>query len=57
MPGWLSWLCVQLLILAQVMISWFMGLSPASLTVQSLLGIFSLPFPRPLSPPTLSENK
>ena len=28
-PGWLSWLSVRPLILAQVMISWFMGLSPA----------------------------
>ena len=27
-PGWLSWLSIQLLISAQVMISWFMGLSP-----------------------------
>ena len=29
-PGWLSWLSIQLLVLAQVMISQFMGLSPAS---------------------------
>ena len=52
-PGWLSWLSVQLLISAQVAVSHFMSLSPASdsgLTVQSLLGIFlspslSLPLP------------
>ena len=44
-PGWLSWLINGLLISAQVMISWFIGLSPASdfvLTTQSLLGILSL---------------
>ena len=29
-PGWLSWLSIQLLILVQVMISWFMSLSPMS---------------------------
>ena len=42
-PGWLSWLSFQLLVLAQVMISRFMSSSPASgsvLTVQSCLGFF-----------------
>ena len=46
MPGWLRWLSIQLLISAQVMISWFMSSSPASgcaLTVRSLLEILSLP--------------
>ena len=45
-PEWLSRLSVQLLVLAQVMISWFMSLSPALgsvLTVQNLPGILSLP--------------
>ena len=44
--GWLSQLSIQLLILAQVMISWFVSSSPTSgseLTVQNLLGILSLP--------------
>ena len=43
--AWLSCLSVWLLILAQVMISWFMNLSPVSgseLTEWSLLGILSL---------------
>ena len=43
-PGWLSLLSVHLLILAQVIISKFMRLSPASgsvLTAWSLLGTFS----------------
>ena len=45
-PSWLSQLSIQLLISAQAMISRFMNSSPASgslLTVQSLLGILSLP--------------
>ena len=40
-PGWLSWLSVQLLISAQVTVSWFVGLSPAlgsALTTRNLLG-------------------
>ena len=44
-PGWLSQLSVRLLILAQVMISRFVGWSPVSvsvLTAQSLLGSLSL---------------
>ena len=44
-PGWLSWLSVQILVSARIMISWLMSLSPASgsaLTVWSLLGILSL---------------
>ena len=47
-PSWGTWVAqlvsVQLLISAQVMISWFMGSSPVSssvLTAQSLLGILS----------------
>ena len=47
-PGWLSRLSVRLLILAQVTISGFMGLSPASssaLTTRSLLGSLSLSAP------------
>ena len=44
--GWLGWLSIQLLISAQVVISPFVGLSPASgstLTGHSLLKILSLP--------------
>ena len=58
-PGWLSWLSIQLLILAQVMILWFMRLSPeltgprgSELTAWSLLGILSVP--SSLFPPLLS---
>ena len=43
-PGWLSWLNIRLLVLAQVMISVFVGSSPVSgsvLTVRNLLGILS----------------
>ena len=29
-PGWLSWLSIQLLISARVMVSWFMGSRPES---------------------------
>ena len=46
-PGWLSWLSVQLLLLAQVMISRIVGLSPvlgSQLTAWSMLGILSLLF-------------
>ena len=49
-PGWLSQLSVGLLVSAQVMISHFVGSSPASSsvpTVQSLLGILSLPLSAP----------
>ena len=52
-PGWLSQLNIGLLILAQVMISQFMELSPALGSpgiVQSLLGILSSSFSAP--PPT-----
>ena len=53
-PGWRSQLSIQLLISAQVMVSWLMGSSPALgsvLTVQSLLGILSLS----LCPPSLAH--
>ena len=56
MPGWLSQSSVQFLIPAQVMVSQFVSLSPASgsaLTVRSLLGIFSL-LPSLSAPPLLS---
>ena len=60
-PGWLSWLSIQLLILAQVTISQCMGLSPSScsvLTAWSLLGIISLSPSAPLMHDcTLSQNK
>ena len=49
--GWLRWLNVRLLVLAEVTISQFMGSSPVSgfvLTVGSLLGILSLPLALPL---------
>ena len=63
--GWLSRLGVQLLILAQVLISQFMGSSPAwsptsgsVLTVWSLLGIFSLPLSAsPLLPLSKQMNR
>ena len=44
-PGWLSQLSVRLSILAQVVISWFMGLSRTlgSALTTCLLGILSLP--------------
>ena len=60
-PGWLSGLSIWLMVLAQVMISWFVSSIPASrfmslspdwgcvLTVWSLLGVLSLPF-SPLFP-------
>ena len=53
-PGWLSHLSVGLLILDQVMVSWFVGSSPM-LTAQSLLGILALPLPCSLH--SLSQNK
>ena len=49
-PGWLSWLSVQLLVLAQVVISRFVSSSPtlgSMLTAQSLLGILSFPLSAP----------
>ena len=39
MPGWLSWLNVQLLILAQVMISRFVESSPMSASTLMMLGL------------------
>ena len=51
-PGWLSWFSIRLLILARVMISQFVGLSPMSgsvLSMWSLLGILCLPAPPPLA--------
>ena len=51
--GWLSWLSVQLLVSAQVMIIKFMRLSPALgsvLAARSLLGILSLPLSVSLCP-------
>ena len=50
-PGWLSQFSVWLLVLAQVMISRFMGSSSALgsvLAARSLLGILSLPVSLPL---------
>ena len=50
-PGRLSQLSIRLLVMAQVMISWFVGLSPASgstLLVGGLLEILSLPLSLPL---------
>ena len=54
--GWLSRLSIRLLMSAQVMISWFVGSSPAwgtALTAWSLLGILSLPLSLSLSAPPL----
>ena len=54
-PGWLSQLSIRLLVLAQVMISWFLSSSPrlgSALSSQSLLGDSfspSLSAPPPLS--------
>ena len=52
-PGWLSQLSVQLLVSAQVMISWLVdsSLSYSVLTAWSLLGILS---PSVFSPPLFS---
>ena len=50
-PGWLSQLSIRLLILAQVLISWFVISSPESGSEpdrQSLLGVLSLPLSLPL---------
>ena len=52
-PGWLNRLSVWLLVSAQVMISWFMGLSPSSgsvITAWSLLGILSFSLSLSLCP-------
>ena len=52
MPGGLSHVSILLLILAQVMISWFMRASPKSgsaLTAQTLLEVLSLPLSLALS--------
>ena len=63
MPGWLSRLSIQALISAQVMILWFVGLSPKSdstLTAQSLIEILSLSLylcPYPSHVPSLSQDK
>ena len=56
-PAWLSQLSVGLMILAQVMISQFMGLSPSGsvVTVQGLLGILFL-CPSPACTHTLSQK-
>ena len=57
-PEWRSWLNERLLIWAQVMISRFMRSNPTSgsvLTVRTLLGILSFPFP--LSAPPLLARK
>ena len=67
-PGGLSQMSIRLLISAQVMISWFVGLIPVSgsmLAAQSLFGILSLSLslchPPPPAPLTcslsLSQNK
>ena len=45
--GWLSWISVWLLVWAQVMFSWFVGLSAASGSMQS---VWSLPWILYLSP-------
>ena len=60
-PGWLIQLGIQVLISAQVRISWFVGSSPvlgSALTVQSLLGILSLSlWPSPALSLSLKINK
>ena len=60
-PQWLSQLKVQLLVLAQVMISWFCEFKPcisSALPGWSLLGILSLSLPLPHSRfLRLSQNK
>ena len=58
-PGWLSWLSVQLLVLAQVKISQFVGSSLASgsvLASQSLLGILFPPHLLVLALSNLKKN-
>ena len=63
-PGWLSWLSIWLLILAQVMISWFKSSSLTSgsmVTMRSLFGILSLcrslPLPHSLDLSLLKNKK
>ena len=65
-PGWLSWLSIRLLILAQVMISWFMGSSPvlgglcadsSEPTGDSPSSLLSAPPPLGTCSRTLSHNK
>ena len=61
-PRWLTQLSIQLLILAQVKISWFMGSSPVSGSVQrqhgACLGFsLSLSLPFPTCAFSLSQNK
>ena len=56
-PGWLSQLSVRLLILAQVMVSWFVGSSLALgslLTVQSLEPVSDSVSPSLSAPPLLT---
>ena len=55
-PEWLSQLRVQLLILAQIMISQFLGSSSVPM-VRSLLGIFSVSAPSPLSVSMTKKEK
>ena len=59
-PGWLSQLGIRLLIVALVMISQFVSLSPKwgfVLTVGSLLGILPFPVSLPLAACGLSLSK
>ena len=59
-PGWLSHLSIRPLVLAQVMISWFMDSSPtwgSMPTMKSLLGIHSLSLPLSAPPASSSQNK
>ena len=57
-PGWLSWTSVRLLMSAQVMISQFVGLSPASGCALTAWDSLSLPLSLPLPlPPQKKINK
>ena len=57
-PGWLSRLSIQLLILAQVMISWFVSSSPTwDLAWDSLSPCLSAPPPLSLSLPKINLKK
>ena len=51
---WVARLSLQLLVSAQVMILWLMGLSPTVGSVWSLFGILSLPL---FAPPLLSPSQ
>ena len=53
-PGWLSQLSIQLLVWAQVMISWIIGLSPALGSIQTARSLLGILCPSLSAPPLLA---